>query len=122
MVPRTLNENTFMRDQKMTVPKSECTNCSSKKPIPIPHPEDVPQALRGLTPEAARALSPLEIHVSRELRAQEGGYRVKMQMASVGVQSLSHARQQRYQQINVSTRRQLTTTCATQRIQLIPNS
>ena len=80
LIPRGMTEVSLTQDQKMSLPKSQCTNCASPAPIALPLADNVPSELRGLSFEQAQALSPIDIDVGRELRAREGGYRIKMRM------------------------------------------
>lgn len=80
VVPRDLSEKTFTADAPMAVPKHTCSNCSTRKSVPLPTDKDVPQSLRGLSNSQVLALAPLEIHVGHELRANEGGYRIRTGM------------------------------------------
>ena len=80
LILRPLTEKSLTSDMKMTASWRECTNCSAANPIWLPTAEDVPDALKGLSAEQAAALSPLEMDVGPETRANEGGYRIKMGM------------------------------------------
>ena len=76
------------KDQQVWVSRAECTNCSSKIPIQLPTYSKspsasqitVPDALVGLTPAAAAALSPFDIDIGYPTRSSDGGYRIKMGM------------------------------------------
>eukprot|EP00969_Alexandrium_andersonii_P255135 11278162-Alexandrium_andersonii.AAC.1 len=56
--------------------------CKAKRAQMCPQPDDVPSDLRGLSPEAVRALSPLDVDVGPETRSTDSvgrfnGYRKK---------------------------------------------
>ena len=76
MRPRDLTQATLTRDQKVHVSEKSCMWCRGDRAHPVVGPDDVPPELRGLAPETARALSPLEIDVGPLVRAQHhAGYR-----------------------------------------------
>ena len=81
MLARDLTQKALARDQKLTAPASQCPRCRGARQTPAPKLEDVPEPLRGLTEEAAKALSPLEIDAGFERRAKRGtGYRAHAAM------------------------------------------
>ena len=68
MLPKDLTQKALLRDRPATALPSECFRCRGARDLPAPKPEDVPAPLKGLTEEAAQALSPLEIDVGVEQR------------------------------------------------------
>ena len=73
-------EITRKSTQPPTVAKSCCKRCSSRQQPYVPKPEDVPEPLRGLSPEILAALRVPEVDVRPEERATnacglETGYR-----------------------------------------------
>ena len=81
MLPKDLTQKSLLRDQPATALPSQCFRCRGARDLPSPKLEDVPATLRGLTEQAARALSPLEVDVGMEQRAKFGlGYRVRSSM------------------------------------------
>ena len=90
MQPRQLTQSTLVKDQKVTVPASQCSRCSAAHKASAVSIEDVPEQLRDLSPEAAAALSPLEVDVGPEQRAKFGtGYRTHTTMMRFRWHSLS---------------------------------
>ena len=81
MLPKDLTQKSLLHDQPATVLPSQCFRCRGARDLPTPRPEDVPAPPLGLSDEAARTLSPLEIDVGMEQRAKFGlGYRVHSSM------------------------------------------
>lgn len=61
---------------KPCISQSQCWRCQAKRPHLAPSLDDVPQPLRGLTPETAAALAMLEVNTGPEVRSlQSNGYR-----------------------------------------------
>ena len=56
-----------------TISARECKRCSAEVDCPAPTPEDVPQELRDLGPEATAALAHLECDVGPEVFARNAG-------------------------------------------------
>ena len=83
--PRPLHEIDLAGDPKVDLPPKQCRRCSGNRDHYVPQPEDVPEALRGLSPAALAALSPLEVDVGPETRSTDAvgrwnGYRKKMKL------------------------------------------
>ena len=73
--PRDLTEATLSRDQKVSIPAGQCSRCQAARNVAPVCLEDVPPELRGLRPETAALLGPLEVDVGPEARAsQNPGY------------------------------------------------
>ena len=71
--PRPMTPETFDKEPPPTIKASECCYCNAKQRLIVPTPDDVPMALRGLSKEAAQALSPLEIDTGPVVRARDYG-------------------------------------------------
>jgi len=54
------------------VSQKNCFHCKAQRQYFVPRPQDCPEALRGLSEEACRALSPLEIDTGIYVRAKDG--------------------------------------------------
>ena len=83
--PRPLHEIDLAGDPKVDLPPKQCRRCSGNRDHYVPQLEDVPEALRGLSPAALAALSPLEVDVGPETRSTDAvgrwnGYRKKMKL------------------------------------------
>ena len=77
--PRPMQCSFLDQKHKPYIPASSCRRCKALYPHQVPLPEDVPVALRNLTPTIIAALRPLDIDVGPEARA-ENGYRKKVRM------------------------------------------
>ena len=77
--PRPMQPSSLDRVDKPYIAASSCRRCKALHPHRVPVPEDVPSALRNLTPAIIAALRPLDMDVGPESRA-ENGYRKKLRM------------------------------------------
>ncbi|CAE7500297.1 unnamed protein product, partial [Symbiodinium sp. CCMP2456] len=78
LAPCDLTENSLSRPQQPTHASGKCSRCQAARAQPVVTMADVPEPLRGLSSEAAEALSPLEIDVGPVVRAEhKSGYRQK---------------------------------------------
>ena len=77
--PRPMQPSSLDRVDKPYIAASACRRCKALHPHRVPVPEDVPTALRNLTPAIIAALRPLDMDVGPESRA-ENGYRKKLRM------------------------------------------
>ena len=76
-----LTETTLTRDQSPFLPPKACHSCTAANNIPRPRPEQVPAALKNLTPEMLDALRPLQVEAGAETRAlYNTGYRQHVTM------------------------------------------
>ena len=76
MIQRELTEKALTQVFPFEVSEKICPRCRAKVRYHAPKPADVPEPLRGLSQEAADALSPLRIDVGPEIRAEHNsGYR-----------------------------------------------
>jgi hypothetical protein len=71
--PRNLVPSTLDRAVQPEISAKACLRCQALREHYAPKPGDVPEALRGLTAEEAKALSPLEVDVGPEVRAKNRG-------------------------------------------------
>ena len=83
--PRPLHDIDLAGDPKVDLPPKQCRRCSGNRDHYVPQPDHVPEALRGLSPAALAALSPLEVDVGPETRSTDAagrwnGYRKKMKL------------------------------------------
>ena len=87
MNTRVFSPQDLQRDATPTT--ATCTKCDRN--IYVPQPEHVPDALKGLSEKAVRALRPLDVDTGSQVRAV-GGYRVhdammKFQWAALPVKT-----------------------------------
>eukprot|EP00971_Amphidinium_carterae_P337810 6474834-Amphidinium_carterae.1 len=76
MVPLDMTEDSLQKEQDPYVASRSCPRCRMSVLTIAPTPAEVPDELRGLSTEAALALSPLEVDAGPEIRAQHNtGYR-----------------------------------------------
>ena len=84
MVMREMTEKGLTRELAPVIQKRLCSICRGVVKYAVPDPATTPAELIGLSPEAAEALSPLEVDVGPELRARQGkvqtGYRMHATM------------------------------------------
>ena len=84
MVMREMTEKGLTKDLAPLIQKRLCSICRGVVKYIVPDPATTPAELIGLSPEAAEALSPLEVDVGPELRARQGkvqtGYRMHATM------------------------------------------
>ena len=94
LAPRELTESSLRRSPKPTHAPGACFRCRGTRSQPSLALEDVPAPLRGLSKEAAQALSPLEIDVGPVIRAEgRSGYRQHATMMRFRWQTLSVSKQ-----------------------------
>ena len=70
LLPRDMTEKSLSKPLPPVVTGSACSRCKAKIQCAAPTPEYVPVELRGLIHEACKALSPLEVDVGPEIRAE----------------------------------------------------
>ena len=90
LAPHELTESSLRRSPKPTHAPGACFRCKASRSQPSLALQDVPEPLRGLSQEAAEALSPLEIDVGPLIRAEgKSGYRQHTTMMRFRWQTLS---------------------------------